>query len=270
MYADNEIVWWQPRRKRRSLYRRLYNVGDLLSPFLCDAILATRGRGLDPARRPPHRLLAIGSILHLAADGDVVWGAGVNGKVALDHIRARRLDVRAVRGPRSAAVLRGMGIDVPDVFGDPGLLVSRFLPLHEERRHAVAVVPHFNQRWPRLRWPGRRIVSPRLGVADFCRALGCSRLVVSSSLHGLVVAESYGVPAVFWDNGSGEDLFKYRDYYEGTGRPEFPRGRTIAECLALGGAPPPRVDLDRLLAAFPFDHFAAPQPSGFASAGAVG
>ncbi len=255
MYADNEIAWWKPRRKRRHLYRQLYNVGDVLSPWLCSAVLARHHLSLDPERRPPQRVLAIGSILHLARDGDVVWGSGVNGKVALEAIRARRLDVRAVRGPHTAEVLRGFGIDVPDVYGDPGLLVSRFLPRTEEPRHAVAVVPHFNQRWPRLRWPGWRIVSPRLPVAHFCREIQRSRLVVSSSLHGLVIAESYGVPAVFWNNGSGEDLFKYRDYYEGTGRNELVYGRTLRECLALGGAPAPVIDLDRLLAAFPLDFF---------------
>ena len=272
MYADNEILWWKPRRKRRQFYRQLYNVGDVLSPWLCSAILATRGLALDPLRRPPRRLLAIGSILHLAADGDIVWGSGVNGKVSLEQITARRLDIRAVRGPHSAEILRArLGVEVPDVFGDPGLLTSRFLPIEKEPRHAVAVVPHFNQRWPRLRWPGHRIVSPRLGVEAFCRALCRSRLVVSSSLHGLILAESYGIPAVFWDNGSGEDLLKYRDYYASTGRPEFPRGRSIAECVAIGGADPPRIDLDALLAQFPFDHFrdadAAPP---FASTSDVG
>ena len=41
--------------------------------------------------------------------------------------------------------------------------------------------------------------------------------MVSSSLHGIVIAEAYGVPAVLVAS-STEPVFKYEDYYAGTGR----------------------------------------------------
>ena len=49
--------------------------------------------------------------------------------------------------------------------------------------------------------------------------LKCNK-IVSSSLHGIVLAEAYGIPAK-WEKYSDDVLgngFKFRDYLSGTGR----------------------------------------------------
>ena len=109
------------------------NFGDHLSRVVVAAVLGLRQRTLDDEVAQTSRLLAIGSILHYAGDGDVVWGSGINGKVPATSFTARQLDVRAVRGPLTEEFLRRRGHRVPSVFGDPALLVphlfgSRFKP----------------------------------------------------------------------------------------------------------------------------------------------
>src|SRR5262245_34695642 len=59
------------------------NFGDYLSSVIVSKMAADAGCFLDEERPVPVRLLGIGSILHFARDGDVVWGSGVNGKIRL-------------------------------------------------------------------------------------------------------------------------------------------------------------------------------------------
>jgi pyruvyltransferase len=215
-----DIVRWNPPRRltRRRIGRWLprfgstNNFGDMLGPVAASH-LAPRSV-VAPQRR---RLVVVGSIMHFALDGDVVWGAGVNGKVPLDQIRARDLDVRAVRGPLTATTLRTLGISVPDVFGDPGLLVAKQLGIRRAPEPATGVVS-----LPNLRdasdWTKRDgYVNPCAPYREVIEAIAGAERVVTSSLHGLIIAESIGVP-VSLVKSREEPSFKYEDYFEGTGR----------------------------------------------------
>ncbi|MDH5835575.1 polysaccharide pyruvyl transferase family protein [Luteimonas kalidii] len=244
------LYWWRPKDGR-------INTGDQLSRDIVSCVLALRGHSLLDARATRRRLLAIGSILHFARSGDAVWGSGVNGKVDQNLHRFETLDVRAVRGPGTRRFLHERGVAVPEVYGDPGLLMPLFFPaslLDGGQRRPVVVVPHFNE--PPAKYRGHAdLVWPDCPPVTFVRRLLGAGLVVSSSLHGLVLAEAYGIPAVYLDWGNGEDRFKYDDYYAGTGRTRWHSGGSIEECVALGGND--GFDLAaiqaKLLAAFPYD-----------------
>lgn len=245
------LFWWQPKSGR-------INMGDYLSRVIVSSVLALRDRSLIEKRATGNRLIAIGSVLHFAATGDTVWGSGINGKIPAERNAFGMLDVRAVRGPKTREFLLARGIPVPEVYGDPGLLMPKFFPadaLGPARPRRFAVVPHFNE--PREKYAAwsEHLVFPEGKPAGFVARLLGAELVVSSSLHGLILAEAYGIPAVYLDWGNGEDRFKYDDYYLGTGRPQWHAGSSVEECLALGGNGD--FDLQRLqaglLAAFPHD-----------------
>jgi pyruvyltransferase len=254
-YSSNQIFWWKPKRKLRNLYRQKLNVGDLLSVYLCDQILKSKGISLKPELTEGKRILAIGSIIHFAKDGDIVWGSGINGKISLEEITAKFLDVRSVRGPKTREVLKQkFNINSPEIYGDPGLLISGFIPCSKIKKHEVSIIPHFNQLSRKIKTK-YHIIRPDIGVEEFCREISSSNFIISSSLHGIIVAESYGVPAIYWDNGNAEDIFKYEDYYLGTGRNSFKTGLTLAECIEKGGNILPIFDKETLLNSFPFDYF---------------
>ena len=181
-----EFVNWNPRRRvakgvAGALLPRqtVNNFGDLLGPVVCREILRRAGIQGPPTR--DRRLLSVGSVLSLARDGDVVWGTGVNGKSVDVDPPFSSLDVRAVRGPKTRAHLTAHGIDVPEVYGDPGLLVGRLWSREQLRarqsRRAVTIIPNLNDlsRTPR----DSRVVNPRAGLAP--RYSRRSRPATSSS-----------------------------------------------------------------------------------------
>lgn len=229
------------------------NFGDHLSRIVVAAVLGMRQRTLDDEVAQASRLLAIGSILHFASDGDVVWGSGVNGKVPASSFSAQRLDVRSVRGPRTEEFLRRRGHGVPHVFGDPALLVShlfgdRFRP---SGTRPYVFVPNFHDL--ALVRDEPHVVSPLAGWNVVVEKILEARLVLASSLHGLIVAESFGIPARYVRLSEIENLFKYEDYYFGTGRSQFAYARSIAEGREMGGMPAFTFDPQPLLTAFPWD-----------------
>lgn len=253
-----EIVHWNPKRPGRlqKYRRRVDNFGDLLGPVIVERILADRGLADGAARHG--RLLAVGSILKLARDGDTVWGIGANGKSLSDDFAFTRLDVRAVRGPLTRDFLLGRGIDVPEVYGDPGLLVGRLWTRDElagtRRRRPRVIVPNLHD-YPAVRRAyGREVVNPTAPMAKVLGAIASSDLVVGSSLHGIVIAESLGIPARLVAS-SAEPEFKYLDYFRGSGRTETGAAPDIDTALALGGGPGLEWDPTPLLNAFPEDLF---------------
>jgi len=252
-YPHVELFFWKPEGSR-------LNFGDHLARVIVTKLLADRGHLLEEETARPRRLFAIGSVLHFAADGDVVWGSGVNGKVDPQLHRFRALDVRAVRGPLTRDFLAARGIAAPPVYGDPALLLPALFPgrFARDAQRPYAVVPNLHDLELAQRAGMRHLVSPTWSwnrcVAEILKA----ELVVSSSLHGIIIAEAYGIPARYLRLSDTEHLFKYNDYMLGTGRKEIEPAGSVEEALEMGGMPPPVFDADALLAAFPLDLWSRP------------
>lgn len=269
-----DVAHWDPLRRTDRwgapvrVSRPTRNLGDLMGPVLVRAL----ARELDlPRAAGRRRLLTVGSVLHLARDGDVVWGSGLNPKPGGEAVAAR-LDLRAVRGPRTAALLAGRhGSAVPEVFGDPALLLGALFPhlvrTDRERTNEVTVVPNLNELADVARMGRRAVLTPRGRPRRALHTIGASRFVVGSSLHGVILAEALGVPARAV-RGHAESTIKYEDYYLATGRdPDAELADDIADALRRGPAPAPDWDPRPLLTAFPRDLWdggapAAPLPHG--------
>ncbi len=246
LFAEEEIslFWW-----KRS--EEVINFGDALSPIVVEWILLNQ---VSQNRASSPRLFGIGSILHFAKDGDVIWGSGVNGKVAESSHAFTRLDVRAVRGPKTRAYLLSKGIDCPQVYGDPALLTSLIFPhLQSNPTKDFIVIPNLNEIDAYVDFPD--VVLPTQDPLKVIQEILSAKLVISGALHGLIVAESFGVPAVYLRIKEIESLFKYEDYYLGTGREQFHIARTLEEALEIGGMPPPIYDKSVLIESFPYDKF---------------
>ena len=74
-------------------------------------------------------------------------------------------------------------------------------------------------------------------------------------LAGIILAEAYGIPARLLRLGETEPLFKYVDYYEGTGRSEFDFATSVEDALSMGGEAPLQCDFEQIYNAFPFDYW---------------
>lgn len=196
------------------------NFGDRLSPLICER-LAGRPVALAPVRRC--EVVALGSILQRVPEGFLqrrlhIWGAGFIDEQAP---RASRHHLHALRGRHTARCITNVPHDI--VYGDPGLLAADLLRERPSAiRHQVAVIPHYKDRHsPAL----EKIVAmlPRDTVLvdvfdeplEILRTIASSRLVLASAMHGLIAADSLGVPNAWLrlsDEVRGGD-FKFRDYY---------------------------------------------------------
>lgn len=255
-----EVVHWNPKRpifdgflgRVNPIRKRVNNFGDLLGPEIVKRI-AIKRFGLDRWNSAQGRVLAVGSILSLARPGDIVWGIGANGKSLSKDYDLSGVSFRAVRGPLTRKFVRQNGGDCPEIYGDPGLLVS-YLWSDDELQAPqadVTIIPNLND-LKNYDLSDPRILVPTSPLDQCLARIRTSRFVVGSSLHGIIVAESFGVPARLIKS-SVEPDFKYLDYYLGSGRSGFLAATSVEGALRLGGEPPPIWDASRLLAAFPVE-----------------
>lgn len=236
------------------------NFGDYLSKAVVERIInqpvliyqKTKTKGV-------RKFLAIGSILSLADDNDVVWGSGIKGggSLTISKYRFKQLDVRAVRGPITRSFLeKNFGIECPEVYGDPALLIPFLFPEFKRSKNPTydyVIIPHYTELslFPQDKFPN--VISTLDPWDQIIKKILNSKFVISSSLHGIVVAEAFGIPARLLRNTPREPLLKFKDYYLGTQRPQFKMARSIEEALEMGGEPPIICDLKKLYESFPFE-----------------
>jgi pyruvyltransferase len=129
----------------------------------------------------------------------------------------------AVRGSITRDLI---GAPKNTTLGDPGLLISDVIQYRQKKKYRLGFVPHYHDLADyRLHILKKRykndvclinvLRSPIRVSEDINR---CEN-IISSSLHGLVVADSLGIPnrwAVMSDKVFGKG-FKFRDYYSAMG-----------------------------------------------------
>lgn len=164
-----------------------------------------------------HKVLTLGSVLHEVRPSDVVWGTGA---IRSEPVRLpRNAVVLAVRGPLTRKLLSE---DVPEVYGDPALLLPLMLTDTIEPTYRVGVVPHYVDREHIgvENDPAVCVIDVRRPWPEVVRHIRHCEAIVSTSLHGVVVAEAFGIPAswVVASTDISGGHFKFHDYLLATGR----------------------------------------------------
>lgn len=156
-----------------------------------------------------------------------IWGTGfVRYKDADTRLYKRKTHVCAVRGElskRRVEAMVGHALDVPT--GDAGILASSILNRIPEKRYDVGVIAHYKEQeepaFKRLleRYPNSCFIDVRKTPLEVTESIAQCETVISSSLHGLIIADSLRVPnvhVVVTDRLLG-DGFKFDDYYSAYG-----------------------------------------------------
>ena len=208
------------------------NFGDALSPMIIERVL---GRPTVWAPQTACDMAAIGSILggilqrswkrwlSLRFSPVHVWGSGfIRSPEARELAAKGALKVHAVRGH---ATRRGLAMPDGLALGDPGLLAGRLLDRPVSKTNSWAIVPHTVDRDMAV-VRGLKACTPHAVIADLSadpdaclRTIAGAEFVISTSLHGLVIADALGIPSV-WAKMSGRvsgDRFKFEDYYSALG-----------------------------------------------------
>lgn len=168
------------------------NFGDALTCLFAEKIAGKKPAFVSASDERPH-LIGVGSILSHAQSKSVVWGAGV-GNMA-DSLSPKS-DIRLVRGPLSALRVEMCGGKRIERFGDPALLCSRMFPA-SEKKHDLGFIPHYIDQSHWQCPPGAEFINVLDAPEKVIAEISSCRAVVSSSLHGLIVADSYGIPAAW-------------------------------------------------------------------------
>lgn len=172
-----------------------HNFGDALTPWLLPRY------GIVPILTSASEaaVVGVGSILEMVPSdyAGQIWGGGLMHDAAASFPHAR---VLAVRGDLTRERL-GIGRSI--VLGDPGLLIADHIQRGTPTR-TLAVVPHgMHTRHPVFQHFASRYrrevvyVDAASSPSRVAHQIARCSAVLTSSLHGLVYADSFGIPAAW-------------------------------------------------------------------------
>jgi pyruvyltransferase len=223
------------------------NFGDNLNYFLVKNI-TNKDVVYSENRNLPH-LISCGSILTEANANSIVWGAGF----AWHHDRNDRIPLSNIYGVRGELSKERFDKDNIAV-GDPALLLRKFFNPTIEKKHKYGIIPHWKdiENIYRMNLKDVLIINPLQSFQEVVQQVLSCENILSSSLHGLIIADLYEVPNSWMELGTdiGGDGFKFQDYYTTTnqGICESVKGVIFDSCEIH----PYKYDLDVLLKSFPF------------------
>ena len=247
------------------------NFGDLIGPYIINKI---SGKPVVNVRnnRSESAIFSVGSIITmLDRKGAIVWGSGLISE--LDDNQAERLTraapiVKAVRGKLTKHILEErLGWNIPNVFGDPALLLPDYYWPTAPKNNDIVICPHFSHKhhFNQLQeTSGFHVLDVASPLEEVLSSIASASICISSSLHGIIVAQAYGIPWVwlYFEDAhlSGSDL-KFRDFFStlepfNSGCYEIKKGQEITNELLSSIAtsavlPKTAIDLEELRQAFP-------------------
>lgn len=238
------------------------NLGDTLSPVIVNHMLSLKGISPDKCVKEKKHLYAVGSVLTAGIQDATVWGSGILNATLTYRLANRKFDIRAVRGPFTRAILIDYGYTAPDIYGDPAIIMPEiYNPDNVVKTHKYGVIMHKD--YIVNESENAAIYNSYTKVLNiktddykfFIEELKSVEIVISSSLHGIILAEVYGVPAILLK--PQVDILKYYDYYYGTGRMHFPIANTVSEAHHLKPADIPDFTnmVNQLKETFPYDMY---------------
>lgn len=214
--------------------------------------------------------MCIGTILDATGYSNhktIVWGSGV---VRVGRYIERPQQLCSVRGRLTLNYIHSLNFDCPNIIGDPALLLPKYYtPKFLDKKYKLGLIPHItdldNQVVQRIREYHKDILIIDLAHykkwTDVIDNICSCEIIASSSLHGLIASDAYGIPNCWiklGDNVCGGLSFKYLDYFSSVGRKEkkpwivsdLDDLLMVKKCLKEWKKP--FVDVDSILKSCPF------------------
>ena len=204
------------------------NFGDWLSPLIVSNYTDSRivHQSVSRVAKKDH-IIGLGSIGRFIKSNSIVCGTGIS----TDDLELNKnASYVSVRGPITAEVVKKSGGPNVESFGDPGILLSRIIPITRTSTNGrLALVRHFTHvDIPLIKPENMDELDVLVGHPDEIRALlealNGYDAVVTSAMHVYIACQSYGIPCALITFEGFEDAvhgngIKYRDYSMGVGLP---------------------------------------------------
>ena len=205
-------------------YSDIPNMGDQLNPLIIDRLF---GYVVVRGSLERSEAFVLGSCLGKLSKRKnrqrvSVWGTGFISYDDAEPSPDLNVDYRAVRGnltKRRIESRLGKKLNIP--VADPGLLSSLLLDAPVNKEYELGVIAHYRERkdprFVKLKGLAKSVLM--IDVLDsplsVIRKIASCRRILSSSLHGLIISDSLGIPNLHikvTDDLRG-DGFKFDDYY---------------------------------------------------------
>ncbi|MDD5406934.1 MAG: polysaccharide pyruvyl transferase family protein [Sulfurovaceae bacterium] len=207
------------------------NFGDELSPILVELVSKRKVRYCSIEKC---ELIGLGSIfdgvlkklwkrkLSFNTNPIHVWGSGfIQDKPINKNLIKKNFVVHSIRGKLTQQMININNLS----YGDPGLL-SKFLIQPQNKKIKILIIPHIMHRaLPEIKqfinsFSNCQVADLTGDPIEILRQISSSEIVISSSLHGLICADSFGIPNIRLKTSQelkGGD-FKFNDYYSSLDR----------------------------------------------------
>lgn len=203
----------------------LQNFGDDIGPWLLTMMTGRRVRNVR-RKNPPLEpgLMTVGSLIQkIDRPGMAIWGSGLIRPVTSGLRRKLSehppTEIYAVRGRLTQEELTTkLGWSTPHVFGDPAALLPIYYQPRPKSGRSTSIVPHYihKQYFNDLECDKVSVIDVQQHPAEVIDEIANSKVIISTSLHGIICAQAYQVPWV-WLQIPSEDVrggaFKFEDFF---------------------------------------------------------
>lgn len=201
------------------------NWGDDINVFLIEKLFNKKVSYLYSSsismRRNKINYIMIGSTATMLGNNhSVIWGAGIID--AAIPLTVQPLKILAVRGPLTRKYFIENGVKCPEIYGDPAMLTKLVYTPPITPIYKLGIIPHYSDfNHPYLDNFRNKpdIIIIRMenynNWQEVVDQICCCEYIASSSLHSLIMSETYGIPNL-WIELSGKLLgghFKFHDFF---------------------------------------------------------
>lgn len=187
------------------------NFGDILTPYIFEYFNIPYEFIED---RNKADAICVGSIARRASTGCMVLGSGIVKEFEKLNPNA---DYKFVRGPLTRKRVLDSGGSCPEIYGDPAMLLPLFCD-ESKKEYEVSIIPHYVDYDLVKEKYGKKFNIIKIlnhNPLEVAQEITKSKRIISSSLHGIICAHAYNIPAAwvkFSDNIRGDGT-KFKDHY---------------------------------------------------------
>lgn len=228
--------------KIKVYYAKVPNMGDLLNRDIIENLFGYKvirrnylfgelsgiGSGLgNYTLEGPMWKKALKSISKILSKNVYIWGTGFVSYKEKDESLYKNTLFCAVRGELSKnRIEKLIGKKIKITLGDAGILASCLIENEKiEKKYSVGIIAHYKEKdeeiFKRLceRFPNSTFIDVQDTPINVTRKIAECETIISSSLHGLIIADSLNIPNIHIvvTNKLLGDGFKFDDYYSAYG-----------------------------------------------------
>lgn len=208
----NSTFYKYKKRRINAYWCRANNFGDWLTPVILNyfgyTVLYSSAYDAD--------IIMVGSILEQVPSlyKGKIFGSGFlysDSKLSLPNA-----EILSLRGHLTK---NKMIISKEIVLGDPGLIISEIVR-NRSKKYELGIIPHVTDTKTEIlsilsKRSKIKVIYPQQHPFSVAKEVASCKAIISSSLHGLIFADSYGIPnrRIILNNNLLGGNFKFDDYY---------------------------------------------------------